>query len=302
LDDLSEDELMLLPTLYRQSISSLSVARSISLDQNVVYYLESLCGRAYFYVYGTRQRFRESVRQFFVQYALEAFHRFRWYVLVSGLTLGLGVVIGFTCTMMNLENYYFFISPEYASGRDPGATTKSLHEGLYQVHESKESLVLFASWLFTHNTKVGLYCVALGVLGGLPTIYLLLTNGLLLGAFAALYHTRGLSLDLWGWLLPHGVTELFAVILCGAVGLVIGKAVLIPSEYRRLDQLSVMAKAATPLVVIGALMFFVAGVIEGIFRQTVIDINVRYLVALTTLLGWTLYFGYARIVNQRSAL
>ena len=57
-----------------------------------------------------------------------------------------------------------------------------------------------------------------------------------------------------------------------------------------------------PLVVIGALMFFVAGVIEGIFRQTVIDINVRYLVALTTLLGWMLYFGYARIVNQRSAL
>ena len=43
---LSDEDMMALPRLYRQAVSSLSVARSISLDQNVIAYLESLCTRA----------------------------------------------------------------------------------------------------------------------------------------------------------------------------------------------------------------------------------------------------------------
>ena len=51
---LTDEEMTALPRLYRQAVSSLSVARSISLDQNVTAYLESLCTRAYFFVYGAR--------------------------------------------------------------------------------------------------------------------------------------------------------------------------------------------------------------------------------------------------------
>src|ERR1700761_7678793 len=53
---LSRDELLEMPVLYRQALSSLSVARAISLDQGLIHYLESLCTRAYFFVYGTRSR------------------------------------------------------------------------------------------------------------------------------------------------------------------------------------------------------------------------------------------------------
>ena len=51
---LSDDEIIALPVLYRSALSSLSVARAISLDQALIAYLESLCTRAYFFVYGTR--------------------------------------------------------------------------------------------------------------------------------------------------------------------------------------------------------------------------------------------------------
>ena len=40
---LSADDVIALPVLYRATLSSLSVARSISLDRNLVDYLESLC-------------------------------------------------------------------------------------------------------------------------------------------------------------------------------------------------------------------------------------------------------------------
>ena len=52
---LSEEELLSLPLLYRSALSSLSVARATSLDNALVAYLESLCLRGYFYLYGARR-------------------------------------------------------------------------------------------------------------------------------------------------------------------------------------------------------------------------------------------------------
>ena len=49
---LSANDVFELPHLYKGALSSLSVARSISLDKNVVDYLENLTTRAYFLLYG----------------------------------------------------------------------------------------------------------------------------------------------------------------------------------------------------------------------------------------------------------
>ena len=45
-----------LPTLYRATLSGLSVARAISLDANLLSYLEVLSARAYLSLYGVRER------------------------------------------------------------------------------------------------------------------------------------------------------------------------------------------------------------------------------------------------------
>ncbi|MCE9572755.1 MAG: stage II sporulation protein M, partial [Deltaproteobacteria bacterium] len=52
-------------------------------------------------------------------------------------------------------------------------------------------------------------------------------------------------------------------------------------------------RAAATVVIGAVLMLFLAGLIEGIFRQTVTDIYVRYAVAITTAIGWGLYIGLA---------
>ena len=74
---LSAQELARLPILYRAALSSLSVARSISLDRNVVEYLESLVGRTYFFVYGTKRSLRTALADFFFYRFPAAFRRSR---------------------------------------------------------------------------------------------------------------------------------------------------------------------------------------------------------------------------------
>jgi hypothetical protein len=121
---------------------------------------------------------------------------------------------------------------------------------------------------------------------------LLFYNGLVLGGFAALYHARGLSVDLWGWLLPHGVTELLAVILCGAAGFLLAHGLVFPGSQTRTDALRERGKLAAVIVIGAVIMLFVAGLIEGIFRQTVTSVPVRYTVAAGTAAWWIFYFGY----------
>src|SRR3546814_14733912 len=61
---LDDDDLLALPVLYRGALSSLSVARETSLDRALVRYLEQLCTRAYFQIYGVQTSGWRQLRAF----------------------------------------------------------------------------------------------------------------------------------------------------------------------------------------------------------------------------------------------
>src|SRR3546814_15715066 len=57
----------------------------------------------------------------------------------------------------------------------------------------------------------------------------------MLGAFFAVFVPKGLGGEFGGWLLIHGTTELFAIVLAGAAGFRIGMAVAFPGRLSRID-------------------------------------------------------------------
>ena len=297
---LSADELSRLPHLYRATLSSLSVARSISLDRNVVEYLESLAGRAYFFVYGTRRHARDVVAEFFLYRFPAGIRQLKWHIALAALFLILGTVTAFFITLENQERFYTFIDEGYAQGRGPSSATSELEAGLYDEHDMGDALATFAASLFTHNAKIGIMSFALGLAIGLPVFLLMFINGLVLGAFAALFHVRGLSVDLWGWLLPHGITELSAVVICGGLGLALAQSLVFPGRSTRLRNLAQRGRVAGMVMIGAVMMFFVAGLIEGLFRQLVTDTTIRYVVAVATAIFWITYFGF--VGRGRAAL
>jgi uncharacterized membrane protein SpoIIM required for sporulation len=282
-----------LPGLYRAALSSLSVARAISLDRNVLDYLESLCARAYLAVYGSRRHLREALSEFFGRRFPQAVRAHRWHVALAFALMALGTATGFALTLRDAERFYAFVDQAYAQGRGPTSTTESLREVLYAERGAAELLTTFAMFLFSHNARVGLFAFAIGFAGGVPAALLMFANGLVLGAFGALYHSRGLSVDLWGWLLPHGVTELTAVALCGAGGIALGQALVFPGREGRLAALASRGREAAVMAVGAVALFLVAGVVEGIFRQLVHSVPVRYAVAGAFAALWAAYFARA---------
>ncbi|MFL6258626.1 MAG: stage II sporulation protein M [Thermoanaerobaculia bacterium] len=288
LESLTAEELQRLPVLYRSAVSSLSVAAAISLDKNLLDYLTALVSRAYMAVYGAKRRVAEAAADFFLVRFPWAVRRYFLFVLAAYALLGLGVLTGYRLTLADPERYYSLVDDAMAQGRNPAASTPELREVLYSG--AKGPLGLFATFLFTHNAKIGMVCFAVGFVAGVPVIYLLFVNGLSLGAMAALYQTRGLGGEFWAWVLPHGITELSAVCLCGAAGMAIGAALVFPGRHTRMRNLALQGREVALLALGAVTMFLVAGLIEGIFRQVVHDVAVRWSLATLTLVFWTWYF------------
>ena len=290
---LSADELLSIPVLYRAALSSLSVARATSLDNSLIDYLESLSTRGYFFVYGARSRLFERIGQFFTQTWPTAVKALWRETLVSLAITVLSTVVGYLLVAHDPDWYYSFVGQGLASGRDPTASAKMLHDTLY-YHGNNEGLSVTATYVFNNNASVTILAFALGFAFCIPTALLIAQNGLMLGAFLALYASRGLTFELVGWLAIHGVTEFFAIILGGAAGFKIGWAVAFPGERSRLQAAALAGRSAGAVMGGVVLMLVFAGLLEGFARQLINVDWQRYAIAGTTLVLWLTYFYLPR--------
>jgi len=286
---LTDAEILAVPVLYRSTLSALSVARETSLDQGLIDYLETLSARAYFFVYGSRATIQDRLVAFFRTDWPAAVRGLWRETLVSAALMLLGALVAGWLVMHEPEWFYAFVPTDLSGGRDPAASTETLRATLDGA-DGAQGLSAFAAYLFTHNAQVALLAFALGFALCLPTGLLILYNGATLGAFFALFASRGLGFELGGWLLIHGVTELFAVILAGAAGLRIGWAVAFPGQKRRLD--AAVEAGRTAGIAMGGVvvMLMFAGLLEGFGRQLIVDTGLRYAVAAATAVIWGLYF------------
>ncbi len=286
---LSDEDLLALPRLYRTTLSSLAIARDTSLDVALLAYLEQLCARAYFHLYGVQTPAHRQAAHFFMRdwpLAVRSLWRETLFCLV--LT-ALAAVLTYLLVRSD-PSWFFSIIPEsLASGRDPTASAEYLRDTLYSSH--REGLGVFATFLFTHNAQIAIFSFALGFALAVPTILLIVFNGMMLGAIFAVFAAKGLGPNLAGWLMIHGTTEFLAICISGAAGIRIGMAIAFPGLRTRTA--AVVAAGRTAAIAMGGtvIMLAVAGILEGIGRQTVTNDGLRVAIGAAALAGWLAYFS-----------
>jgi uncharacterized membrane protein SpoIIM required for sporulation len=289
---LADDDLLALPSLYRATLSSLAVARATSLDRALVAYLEQLSTRAYFQIYGVPGSAWRQLGGFFAHGWPDAV-RGLWRESLAAITLlFLGAVGAYLLVRSDPAWFYAIMPGGMSDGRDPTASAAALRQTLYAPQ--KDGLAVFAAALFNNNAQVSIFAFALGFAFAVPTALLMIFNGFALGALLAVFFAKGLGLGFVGWLFIHGTTELFAIAIAGGCGFRIGLAVAFPGRLARTDA-AVAAGRQTATAMVGVvLMLAVAGVLEGIGRQTVTADAPRYAIGAAMLVGWLAYFYLPR--------
>ncbi|AXB75370.1 stage II sporulation protein M [Novosphingobium sp. P6W] len=299
---ISDEDLLALPGLYRTVASSLSIARETSLDAATLAYLEALVQRAWFVVYGPRSSLAEWLGGF-LGGGWSAAVRAIWLDIVVALAVMVaGVAVGWLLVSHDPEWYFSLISRDMAGARVPGATAQALRGTLFGEQE-RDGLSVFAAQLFSNNAQVSILAFALGFAFGIPTLLLLIHNLALLGAMAWLYHGAGLLTDFAGWICVHGTTELFAILLAGAAGLHIGRALAFPGDRPILEATAEAGRRAAVVMTGVVLMLVVAALLEGFARQLVDNTFGRFAIGGFMLMLWCAYFfafrGNARAGARR---
>ena len=116
----------------------------------------------------------------------------------------------------------------------------------------------------------------------------------MIGSLYAVFWDKGLGYEFTGWLMIHGVTELFAIVLAGAAGFTIGGAVAFPGGRTRLASARAAGQKAATIAMGCVLMLIIAALLEGFGRQLINSDTVRYAVAASTLVVWLVYFYVPR--------
>lgn len=289
LRSLSDDDVLSLPALYRTAASSLSVARETSLDAATIAYLESLVRRAWYQVYGPRQGFAKWFAGF-LGGGWSAAVRAIWLDICIALAVMVaGGIAGWLLVAGNEDWYWSLVPSQFADTRVPGASREVLLKAL-GTEESAVGLSGFAAYLFQNNAGVSILAFALGFAFGIPTLMLLLKEMATLGAMIWLFSTRDLTLDFIAWLSVHGTTELFAILLAGAAGLHVGRAMAFPGDRSILAATAAAGRRAATVMAGVVLMLVVAALLEAFPRQLVGETWERLLIGGTMLAGWLAYF------------
>lgn len=290
----SQQEAEAFSALFRQGATELARVKAFSPNRRLAESLEQAVATGHFAMHRSeRGRWQDALWNLYA--LVPRLVRKHWaYMAISAALTFIPALIAFVAVQQSPETFYLFVDPDPAAGRDPSASRETLAASLQGGSAALDERAAFASFLFLHNTKVAFFCFALGALLGLPTIYMLVKTGLMLGAFIAIYEPHGLLPEFLAWLLPHAVPEIGAIILCGGSGLMLGHRMLNPGDLPRKVAMPRYAAEACIIALAGAPMLYIAGIIEGVFRESAASIGARYALFtfMALLLGaWLLLAG-----------
>ena len=254
--DAKATQLNRLGYLYRRVTSDLAVARRDFPQDRCVPYLNELASRAHATVYQTSPFKRGSLRQF-LHFGFPTL--FRENISFIGASFLMFIVAFAAAYWIGLT------TPEFAEKLIPEDTVshiKKLEDGTWN-DTSAERRNLFASFVMTNNIRVAFFAFAWGIMFMVGTAYILVFNGIHIGAVAGLCHANGVSLALWSFVSPHGYIELTTIFIAGGAGLKLGYSLISPSLYTRKRALTDAARIAVQLLGGCVALLIVAGTIEG---------------------------------------
>ena len=279
---LEHRELQELGLLYRQTASDLATVREDVTSNQLAFYLNQLLGRAHNLIYmGHKPKISGLVR-FYAQ----TFPRvFRETFRQTLLALLIFVVTGIATWAVTIH--------------DPTFAHRMLGPQMMDTIERKEmwtqSIVtikpLAASGILTNNLAVSFTTFAMGITAGIGTIWMMVTNGMLIGVIGAATWRAGMALQLWTFVAPHGVLELPAIFIAGGAGLEIARGMLFPGLLPRRESLARAGGRAARLVLGIVPILVIAGIIEGFLSPSGIAVPLKFLLAAVLFAALTTYLA-----------
>ena len=282
--------------LYQRGASDLVQLASFAAEPQLRQYLESLVARAYGEIHETRVAGgRPRPVQWFSREVPRVFRR-RWRAFgIAAAAMLLGAALGMFFLAVDPDAKQALLPFAHLQG-DPAERVAAEEAGEGRAGLAERQMG-FSAKLMTHNLRVSIGAMALGLTWGFGTLLLLFYNGVVLGAVALDYLQSGQGAFLAGWLLPHGTVEIPACLMAGQAGLVLAGALLGRGRRQPLgDRLREVRSDLVALMAGVAVLLVWAGLVEAFLSQNhqpVLPYGLKIAFGLAELAGLGCFLGLA---------
>lgn len=244
--------------LYIHLLNDLSFAQTYYPKSKTTDYLNFLVSQIYRKIYKTKRLERNRLWKFFKTDVPLLMHKKRktmWFAFAMFLFFVILGAVSAKCddtfVRLILGDSYVNMTLENIEKGDPMA-----------VYKSGGRTGSFIG-ITVNNIYVALRAFIFGILIGIPTFYIAMSNGIMVGAFQYFFYEHDVFVESLQGIWLHGAMEIFSIIVATAAGFILASSVLFPGTYSRFDSFRIGFKESLYIILSTIPFFIAAGFIEG---------------------------------------
>lgn len=287
----------LLAERFVELTDDLAYSKTFYPESNTTKFLNGLAARFHQGIYKNK---KEKKSRLFNFWKFELPYLFRQYhpqLLYSFLFLVFFTAIGALSAVYDDSFIRIILGDGYVN-----MTLENIEKGNpFGVYESMAPFIMFLFIAF-NNIKVSFLFYVSGITASLVTVYLILSNGIMLGAFIAFFFTKGLGWQSVLAVFIHGTLEILSFVIAGCAGLILGNSMLFPKTFSRGYAIKKGAKDAlkisigiVPIIIMAA---FLESFVTRYYKTMPLALNVFILAGSLLFMIWY-FIIYPIQLNRR---
>ncbi|MGV3460991.1 MAG: stage II sporulation protein M [Flavobacterium sp.] len=276
-----------LASLYIHLVNDLAFAQTYYPRSKTVIYLNHIASLTYQQIYRTKREDTNRIKHFFTTEVPLIIYHYRRYVLYAFMMFAAFVAIGVLSAVHDTDFVRLILGDHYVN-----MTLENIRKGdpvaVYKGGSNWGSGI----GITLNNLKVGLISFVLGFTGGVGTVYSLFSNSVMVGSFQYFFYEQKVFWASVRGIWIHGAMEIFAMVIEGAAGLILGASILFPKTYSRIESLKKGFKDGLKIVLATMPFTVAAGFLEGFVTRysNTMPIILNLIIILGTLAVISWYF------------
>ena len=275
-----------LAELFIELTDDLSYSRTFYPHSKTTEYLNSLTAKVHQSIYKSKKERKERFIQFWKYEAPLLFYKHRMKIIISFSIFTIAMLMGIVSSAGDSGFVRLIMGDGYVN-----MTLENIDKGdPMAVYKKMNGVDMFMGITF-NNIRVSFIVFISGLLISFGSAWILMSNGIMLGAFQYFFHIHDLLFESILIIWIHGTLEISSIIIAGAAGLVLGNSILFPGTYSRIQSFRNGAKEGLKIVASLVPIFITAGFLESfVTRHTDMPIFLSLTIILSSLTFVIWYF------------